>query len=89
VSLKPDKRVKVLFTYNDVSESRFVDIYLTVNDLKVKLEKLVSLAPNKMRLYYLDQDYKEFGPEEMRFPNKQLYSYNIQSGDEIIIDAKK
>nr|XP_016929002.1 tubulin-specific chaperone cofactor E-like protein [Drosophila suzukii] len=89
VSLKPDKRVKVLFTYNDVSDSRFVDIYLTVNDLKVKLEKLVSLAPNKMRLYYLDQDYKEFGPEEMRFPNKQLYSYNIQSGDEIIIDAKK
>ncbi|EDW47219.1 tubulin-specific chaperone cofactor E-like protein [Drosophila sechellia] len=89
VSLKPDKRVKVLFTYNDVSESRFVDIYLTVNDLKVKLEKLVGLAPNKMRLYYLDQDYKEFGPEEMRFPNKQLYSYNIQSGDEIIIDAKK
>ncbi|KAH8331746.1 hypothetical protein KR074_010648 [Drosophila pseudoananassae] len=89
VSLKPDKRVKVVFTYNDVSESRFVDIYLTVNDLKVKLEKLVGLAPNKMRLYYLDQDYKEFGPEEMRFPNKQLYSYNIQSGDEIIIDAKK
>ncbi|KAH8308744.1 hypothetical protein KR059_001289 [Drosophila kikkawai] len=89
VSLKPDKRVKVVFTYNDVSESRFVDIYLTVNDLKAKLEKLVGLAPNKMRLFYLDQDYKEFGPEEMRFPNKQLYSYNLQSGDEIIIDAKK
>ncbi|EDW08900.1 tubulin-specific chaperone cofactor E-like protein [Drosophila mojavensis] len=89
VNLKPEKRVKVVFTYNDVSESRFVDIYLTVNDLKVKLEKLIGLAPNKMRLYYLDQDYKEFGPEEMRYPNKQLYSYNIQSGDEIIIDAKK
>ncbi|EDW61706.1 tubulin-specific chaperone cofactor E-like protein [Drosophila virilis] len=89
VNLKPEKRVKVIFTYNEVSESRFVDIYLTVNDLKVKLEKLINLAPNKMRLYYLDQDYKEFGPEEMRYPNKQLYSYNIQSGDEIIIDAKK
>ncbi|XP_030383795.1 tubulin-specific chaperone cofactor E-like protein [Scaptodrosophila lebanonensis] len=89
VNLKPDKRVKVVFTYNDVSESRFVDIYLTVNDLKAKLEKLINLPPNKMRLFYLDQDYKEFGPEEMRYPNKQLYSYNIQSGDEIIIDAKK
>ncbi|KAH8394727.1 hypothetical protein KR222_002827 [Zaprionus bogoriensis] len=89
VNLKPDKRVKVIFTYKDVCESRFVDIYLTVNDLKAKLEKLVNLAPNKMRLYYLDQDYREFGPEEMRFPNKQLYSYNLQSGDEIIIDAKK
>ncbi|KAH8370711.1 hypothetical protein KR093_004745 [Drosophila rubida] len=89
VNLKPDKRVKVVFTYNDVSESRFVDIYLTVSDLKTKLEKLTNLAPNKMRLYYLDQDYKEFGPEEMRYPNKRLYSYNLQSGDEIIIDAKK
>lgn len=89
VNLKPEKRVKVIFTYKDVCESRFVDIYLTVNDLKAKLEKLVNLAPNKMRLYYLDQDYKELGPEEMRFPNKQLYSYNLQSGDEIIIDAKK
>ncbi|XP_034109342.1 tubulin-specific chaperone cofactor E-like protein [Drosophila albomicans] len=89
VNLKPDKRVKVVFTYNDVSESRFVDVYLTVSDLKIKLEKLTNLAPNKMRLYYLDQDYKEHGPEEMRFPNKRLYSYNLQSGDEIIIDAKK
>lgn len=25
----------------------------------------------------------------MRYPHKQLYSYNIQSGDEIIIDCKK
>ncbi|SPP74078.1 tubulin-specific chaperone cofactor E-like protein [Drosophila guanche] len=89
VSLKPDKRIKVIFNYGEMRESRFVDIYLTVNDLKAKLEKLVNLPPNKMRLFYLDQDYKEFGPEEMRFPNKKLYSYNIQSGDEIIIDAKK
>lgn len=29
------------------------------------------------------------GPEEMRYPHKQLYSYNIQSGDEIIIDCKR
>lgn len=89
INLKPEKRVKVVFTYNDVSESRFVDVYLTVNDLKIKLEKLINLAPNKMRLFYLDQDYREHGPEEMRFPNKRLYSYNLQSGDEIIIDAKK
>lgn len=25
----------------------------------------------------------------MKYPHKQLYSYNIQSGDEIIIDCKK
>jgi hypothetical protein len=25
----------------------------------------------------------------MRFPNKQLYSYNISNGDEIIVDFKQ
>ena len=89
VNLKPDKRVKILFNYQDKTESRLVDVYRTVADLKGKLEKIFGLPANKMRLYYVDQDYKEFGPEEMRFPNKFLYSYNIQSGDEIIVDVKK
>lgn len=39
-----------------------------------------------MRLFYVDQDMQS--PEEMRFPNKQLYSYNISNGDEIIVDSK-
>lgn len=43
-----------------------------------------------MRLYYVDQNYRELmGPEEMKYPNKQLYSYNITTGDEIIIEQKK
>ena len=25
----------------------------------------------------------------MKYPHKQLYSYNISSGDEIIVDSKK
>jgi tubulin-specific chaperone cofactor E-like protein len=43
-----------------------------------------------MRLYYIDQSYRELmAPEEMKYPNKQLYSYNIVTGDEIIIEPKK
>lgn len=30
----------------------------------------------------------QYGPEEMLYPNKQLYRYNIRNGDEIIIDSK-
>lgn len=42
-----------------------------------------------MRLYYVDQDLRDhMGPEEMRFSQKQLYSYNIRSGDEIIVERK-
>lgn len=43
-----------------------------------------------MRLYYVDQDLRDaHGPEEMKYMHKQLYSYNIRDGDEIIIDQKR
>jgi tubulin-specific chaperone cofactor E-like protein len=61
-----------------------------VTDLKSRLEKLFGHPANKMRLYYVDQTYRDqMGPEEMKYPNKQLYSYNISTGDEIIIEPKK
>lgn len=71
-----------------------VDIYWnspfrTVFDLKTRLEKLIGVPATKMRLYYVDQDLRDHvGPEEMRFQQKQLYSYNIRSGDEIIVERK-
>lgn len=65
-------------------------LYRTVVDLKSRLEKIVHIPATKMRLYYVDQFLREHqGPEEMKYPNKQLYSYNISSGDEIIIDQKR
>lgn len=61
-----------------------------MTDLKHRLEKLFGIPACKMRLYYVDQTYKDqMGPEEMKYPNKQLYSYNIAVGDEIIIEQKK
>lgn len=89
IDLKPEKRVKVNFTFGNNSETRLVDVYRSVIDLKSRLEKIVKLPAKDMRLFYIDQDLKELqGPEEMKFPNKQLYSYNIRSGDEILIVQK-
>ncbi|GAB0098971.1 tubulin-specific chaperone cofactor E-like protein [Sergentomyia squamirostris] len=90
IDLRPEKRVKVTFTYGDTSEVRSVDVYRTVFDLKTRLERLAGIPAPKMRLYYVDQDLRDLqGPEEMRYPHKRLYSYNIRSGDEIIIDRKQ
>ncbi|XP_059609039.1 tubulin-specific chaperone cofactor E-like protein [Phlebotomus argentipes] len=89
IDLRPEKRVKVTFTYGDTSEIRSVDVYRTVFDLKTRLERLAGIPAAKMRLYYVDQELRDLqGPEEMKYPHKQLYSYNIRSGDEIIIDRK-
>ncbi|XP_066594944.1 tubulin-specific chaperone cofactor E-like protein [Prorops nasuta] len=89
VDLTPEKRVKVTFTYGDLVEVRSVDVYRTVFELKTKLETMVKIPANKMRLFYVDQVMKAtYGPEEMLYPSKQLYRYNIRNGDEIIIDSK-
>lgn len=90
VDLRPEKRVKVTFTCGDNGEVRSVDVYRTVSDLKQRLESFAGFPAAKMRLFYVDQDLRDIqGPEEMKYPHKQLYSYNIQSGDEIIIDCKQ
>lgn len=90
IDLRPEKRVKVTFTFGDQSEVRSVDVYRTVFDLKHRLERMVGIQAAKMRLYYVDQEVRDIqGPEEMKYPNKQLYSYNIRSGDEIIIEQKR
>jgi len=90
IDLRPEKRVKVTFTFGDSSEERLVDVYRTVVDLKHRLERIIGIPANKMKLFYVDQDYRDFqGIEEMKYPQKQLYRYNIRNGDEIIIDLKK
>ncbi|CAH0686311.1 unnamed protein product [Spodoptera exigua] len=92
VDLRPEKRVQITFTCGDHSEVRTVDVYRTVSDLKTRLERMAGFPASKMRLFYVDQELRDSqpfqGPEEMRYPTKQLYSYNIRSGDEIIIDSK-
>jgi hypothetical protein len=89
IDLSPEKCVKVRFTCRDKSEIRSIGVYQTVQELKQKLESFAGIPSSRLKLFYVDQDMKNItGAEEMRFPNKQLYGYNICNGDEIIVDSK-
>lgn len=58
--------------------------------MQANLEQACGFPASKMRLFYVDAEMKEVvGREEMRFPQKQLYSYNMQDGDEIHVEPKK
>lgn len=59
IDLRPEKRVKVLFTCGANSEIRSVDVYRTVSDLKLKLEAFAGFSASKMRLFYVDQDLRD------------------------------
>lgn len=91
IDLSPEKRVKVKIVWGDKSEIKSINVYQTISELKKTLEPVCGIAASKMRLYYADQAYMDHYNhlEFMKYPNKQLYSYNITSGDEIHVDPKK
>lgn len=86
IDLKPERHVKVTIKCENLLQERSIDVYISVQDLKQKLESFTKIPVSKMRLFYCDKDI--LGPEEMKYPGKQLYSYNISTGDEIIVDSK-
>ena len=89
VDLSPERKVKVAIIFGNQVQERSIDVYQTVNDLKQKLESFTNMSASKLKLFYSNQHMKHvIGPEHMKFPNKQLYSYNIRNGDEIIVDTK-
>ncbi|XP_050542311.1 tubulin-specific chaperone cofactor E-like protein [Daktulosphaira vitifoliae] len=90
IDLTPESKVPVLLVCGDKCESHTLDVYQTVLEFKQKLEKFFNIPAHRMRVFYADQQICSIvGPEEMKFPNKRLYSYNIVSGDQIIVDSKK
>ena len=61
----------------------------TVKQFKQILHGYFGLAPTNMRLWYYDQEMSKLaGPEEMKFANKELYTYTVIDGDYFVIDEK-
>lgn len=90
VDLTPEIKVLVTIICGEKCEQYILDVYQTVAELKQKFEKFSGIPAHRMRVFYVDQQVcSVIGPEEMKFPNKRLYSYNIVKGDQIIVDSKK
>lgn len=89
VDLSPKKTAEVSVEFCEEQTVLTVNLQQSVQDLKSLLSDKFGLRPTKMRLFYIDQDMKgTYGPEEMRFNNRKLYSYQIKDGDEFLVDTK-
>ena len=91
VSLEIRKRVQVKIKYGEKNTYRKVDVRQTVGDFKKQLEKLVGYPSARFKLFYIDTEacsMSVYGPEELKHPNRCLYSFNIRDGDEFEIDLK-
>ncbi|XP_045623890.1 tubulin-specific chaperone cofactor E-like protein [Procambarus clarkii] len=91
VSLQPEKEVQVTIRFGEVTIQKVISVYSRVLDLKKELEPKFGLSPSKMRLFYHDKGLDSgvaYAPEELKINSKQLYTINIHSGDEFIVEPK-
>jgi hypothetical protein len=104
INLKPQKYVQVKVVYNqstgdedtlEVGQEQEeehdlkLNVNMSVKEFKVQLSSLLGLPVSQMKLWYVDHVMIEFaGPDEMKFNQKKLYTYNVQDGDKFIVDHK-
>ncbi|TRY89585.1 hypothetical protein DNTS_018389 [Danionella cerebrum] len=87
IDLRPRCHAKVEVRFEDKVEQVSIRLDQTVAELKKQLRTVVQLSTNNMRLYYIDKG-SAFGPDELKFSTRALYSYSIQDGDEILVVPK-
>jgi len=89
IDLSPDMNVKVCIYFKDECREERISVRQTVKQFKQTLQGYYGLAPANMRLWYYDQEMTKIaGPEEMKFANKELYTYNVIEGDYFVVDEK-
>ena len=80
---------QVCIYFKDQCREEHISVRQTVKQFKQVLHGYFGLAPANMRLWYYDQEMTKIaGPEEMKFANKELYTYNVIDGDYFVIDEK-
>lgn len=91
VNLEGNKRVHVKIKFRDEHIYERIDVRQTVGEFKKQLEKFVGYPASRFRVFYIDIEacsLSIYGPEEIKHPNRCLYSFNIRDGDEFEIDLK-
>jgi len=89
IDLKPEIIIKVKIYHQDDCREENISVRKTVKYFKNLLQGWFNIAPANMRLYYYDQEMsKIMGPEEMKWAQKGLYTYNVREGDYFVVDEK-
>ena len=92
VDMEPATHVKVKIVHHNKDDStreEVINLYQTVAQFKTQLHQWFNVPTQNQKLFYCDQVMvKLSGPEEMKWPNKALYTYNVQEGDKFILDEK-
>ena len=73
--------------FENQTKEIYINVKQTCKEFKLSMKEFAGLPANKLRMYYSDTG-SPTGLEELKFPNKVLYSLNVKDGDEFFFDRK-
>uniref|UniRef100_UPI00358EC987 tubulin-specific chaperone cofactor E-like protein isoform X2 n=1 Tax=Myxine glutinosa TaxID=7769 RepID=UPI00358EC987 len=89
IDLRPQEHAEVSVRCDDKVSSCFVRLNQTVTELRRELRTVCTLPPGALRLFHVvREDNMIWHPEEMRVGTRQLHSFGIRDGDEILVQRK-
>ena len=90
VDLTPTVHVRVAVLFGEQRKDLVISVRQRVRHFKKHLERLFSVSAGQMRLWYCDQELAMVtGPEEMKWPEKGLYTLAIRDGDSFVIEQRQ
>uniref|UniRef100_A0A8C4N7B9 Ubiquitin-like domain-containing protein n=1 Tax=Eptatretus burgeri TaxID=7764 RepID=A0A8C4N7B9_EPTBU len=89
IDLRPQEHAQVSVRCDDKVSSCFIRLDQTVTELRRELRTVCTLPPGALRLFHVvHKETAVWCPEEMRMGTRQLHSFGIRDGDEILVERK-
>ncbi|CAF0852201.1 unnamed protein product [Didymodactylos carnosus] len=91
IKIRAPYATTVTLVYNQYSIEKEIDLRQTVQQLKKLLETEFHVPASRMRLFYVDElafNMGVGGPEELKYPQRLLHTYNVHDQDKFFIDLK-
>ncbi|CAF0913981.1 unnamed protein product [Adineta steineri] len=91
ITIRAPYLTQVRLVYNQITHDKEIDVRQTVQQFKKYLQEIFHIPFNRLRVFYVDDvafNMGVCGPEELKYPQRLLHTYNIHDGDQFHIDLK-
>ncbi|CAF2779807.1 unnamed protein product [Rotaria sp. Silwood2] len=91
IKIRAPYLINVRLVYNQITHDKEIDVRQTVQQFKKYLHETFKIPLTRLRVFYVDDvafNMGVCGPEELKYPQRLLHTYNIHDGDQFHIDLK-
>ncbi|CAF3746474.1 unnamed protein product [Rotaria sp. Silwood1] len=91
IKIRAPYLINVQLVHNQITYDKEIDVRQTVQQFKKYLHDIFQIPLTRLRVFYIDDvafNMGVCGPEELKYPQRLLHTYNIHDGDQFHVDIK-